>query len=77
MDSLTTPIAPALADALVALDARVHTARASLDEATRRCDTLDRHGDPQERAAARTDRHRAWARLTEAQECLATVERCR
>lgn len=71
------PIAPALLDALAALNTRVLTARASLDETTRRYDYARKHLTPEQAAKARDERRSAWARLTEAQECLAAVERFR
>lgn len=77
--TITVPVAQArgLTDALAALDIRVRTARASLDEATRMLDAEQR-GDlvrPDVLEDLRLNRHRAWARLTEVQECVATVER--
>lgn len=74
-------IDPGLSNALVALQVRVDTARASLDETTAALDA--ERARPNTAApgrgvqALRDERRSAWARLTEAQECLAVVERCR
>lgn len=70
------PIAPALSDALVRLQRRVDTARIALDETTAAYYAVANDGTGAAENA-KAARHQAWARLTEAQECLATVERCR